>query len=592
MSRPPEPRNRTRPTQLERRIERLRHGRSERGIALVWLSMFLLVLMAFAGLAVDLSNWYLHADRLQRAADSAAHAGAVFLPGDAPSAVTTARTEAARNGFNDGIVSGTPNATVTVNQEPNPNRLRVKVDSPINTFFVHLLGINSVDIEREAVAEFVSAVPMGSPENKVGNDPENGYNAVQFWVNIAGRNATKRSGDRYAAGVCSSSVANCTGAANPGIDNDDYSYDGYFFTVDVKNIVPGQPLRFDAFDAAMIYVNDHCTHRMPNAGELTTLSAWYPDAVTRYASGDGPWCNGDQRINSGLDTQTTFIVRGPDNTPWSDTDNPVVSQCSPLTTPYYGTSSTDGDPSVYQWLHPGDGIEDAQAVMDPNDGTFTFAEYFRRWITYCEIPAGSVQTGQYVVQIRTNANSGNPTAYDSSMNQGGHNRMALRVGFGQAGVDAADGSDVAFFARGKLPIYANANAANTTFYLARITPNDAGRTLRITLFDMGDASQAGTLQILPPAEYASTISGCTFARDDGGSLSYSGSTCELYNVSAGNGFNGRIVDVDIPIPEDYTCSIASATGCWFRVLADFPSVVQDTTTWSATILGNPVRLVE
>ena len=170
--------------------------------------------------------------------------------------------------------------------------------------------------------------------------------------------------------------------------------------------------------------------------------------------------------------------------------------------------------------------------------------------------------------------------------------MALRVGFGNAGVTAVDGSAVSIYARGKLPIYANATAANTTFYLARITPSDAGRTLRVNLFDMGDASAAGTLQMLPPTEFGSTIGGCDFNRNDGASLSFNAGTCTLTNVSSGNGYNGRIVTVDIPIPSTYTCDTASQTGCWFKVRAAFPSGVSDTTTWSATILGNPVRLVE
>ena len=114
-----------------KRIHRLQHERNERGLALVWLSMTLLVLMAFAGFAIDLSAWYLHADKLQRSADAAAHAGVVFLPDDLPTAITTARTEAARNGFNDGIAAGNKTAVVTASQDADPNRLRVEVEAPI-----------------------------------------------------------------------------------------------------------------------------------------------------------------------------------------------------------------------------------------------------------------------------------------------------------------------------------------------------------------------------------------------------------------------------------------------------------------------------
>jgi hypothetical protein len=142
-----------------------------------------------------------------------------------------------------------------------------------------------------------------------------------------------------------------------------------------------------------------------------------------------------------------------------------------------------------------------------------------------------------------------------------------------------------------MPIYANANGADTSFHLARIVPADAGRVLRVNLFDMGDAASAGTLRILAPADANVSFTGCTFTRDNGGSLSVS-SNCQLNNVSSGTGFNGRIVQVDVPIPDNYDCDDSTPTGCWTKVLADFPGGVNDTTTWSASILGSPVRLVE
>ena len=224
-------------------------------------------------------------------------------------------------------------------------------------------------------------------------------------------------------------------------------------------------------------------------------------------------------------------------------------------------------------------------------GVWTFAETFRRWATICVIPAGSVQTGEYLVQVRSNVTESNPLDYDASVNDGGHNRLSLRAGFGPGGIWNLDGTHVTINARTKLPVYANADGADTTFHLARILPADAGRTLRVNLFDMGDASQAGTLRILAPDESPSGFSGCSFSRDDGGSLNVSGD-CRLNNVSSGKGFNGRIVEVDIPIPDDYDCDDHLNSGCWTKVMADFPGGVQDTTTWSASILGSPVRLVE
>ena len=57
-------------------------SRRERGVVLIWFALLLIVLLGFAGFAVDLSNWWFQAEKLQRAADAGAHAGVVYLPFD------------------------------------------------------------------------------------------------------------------------------------------------------------------------------------------------------------------------------------------------------------------------------------------------------------------------------------------------------------------------------------------------------------------------------------------------------------------------------------------------------------------------------
>ncbi|MFV0317312.1 MAG: pilus assembly protein TadG-related protein [Microthrixaceae bacterium] len=575
---------------------RSEEGPRERGFVLVWIALMLFMLLAVAGFAVDLGNWWLQSTKLQNAVDAGAHAGAVFLPDNEPEAVSKAFDEVAKNGFNDHALPGPSNATVHAEQMPNPYQLRVEATTTIDNFFLSLIGFDTQTLTRDAVGEFELPIAMGSPQNKIGNDPEEGDLDSQFWLNLAGPGEDKINGDRYQTKYCSTSTANCTGTRNPGIKNDDYSFDGYFFTVDVKNVVPGEDLNIDVFDAAMTHVGNFCeTNRLPNAGQRAALAALpgnpYPDAQTRFAPGTTQWCTGDSFYAGGKgDARTSFIVREPDDTPWSVTDNPIVNAatCSPMAMPAYpGATGT----RVYQYLDPFDGNYDAEGIRNPNDGVLTFAETFRQWATLCSIPAGTVQEGKYIIQMRTNASPATPLTYNSSVKTYGFNRMSMRVGFG-ADSAVLDGSNVSISARTRLPIYANADDTNTTFPLARLTPNDAGRTMRVTLFDMGDANNAGTLRVLAPSESTSEFVDCKFTRNDGANLNVS-SNCQLNNVRTSTGFNGRIVTVDVPIPEDYDCNVASGTGCWTRVLSSFPgSGTHDVTTWSATILGSPVRLVE
>ena len=83
----------------------------------------------------------------------------VYLPADLANATSTARAEAAKNGYR---ASGADsNATIAVSQEPNPNRLRVKVTTTVPSYFVGLLGVDEITLTREAVAEYIAPVPMG-----------------------------------------------------------------------------------------------------------------------------------------------------------------------------------------------------------------------------------------------------------------------------------------------------------------------------------------------------------------------------------------------------------------------------------------------
>ncbi len=137
----------------------------ERGQVLVIFAGGLLAFMALSAVVVDLA-WYWSSNlRIQRAADAAALAGAVDLPGNVAQAYSDARAEATKNGFTDGVNG----YTVTPQQDSqNPRQLNVTISGPVGTFFMHVVGITSIPARQSAKAEFVLPVPMGSPQNYYG----------------------------------------------------------------------------------------------------------------------------------------------------------------------------------------------------------------------------------------------------------------------------------------------------------------------------------------------------------------------------------------------------------------------------------------
>jgi hypothetical protein len=558
----------------------------ERGVVLALLALILFALLVFAGLAIDVANWWLTSQSVQRTADSAALGGVVHLPDDFSTAKSIANEVSRRNGYTNGT-----NATVTVETGDRPTRLKVTVETTTKNFFAGVVGLKTTSIKRHAIADYTGSVPMGSPSDYLGQDPENPARLQKLWLNIAGKGATKVSGDRFTANACDPTVYGCTSSNTEYLtDASHTSNEGYRFVVKVEAVTPNQPLQIQIYDPALIYTGDTCGSNMPSASEVAALQAtyanvapygtFYNDAATRYAPGSNDFCPGDQDIG-GANLNTAYIVRAPDDTPWNDMDNPVVNMSGCQPTNYRPISS-----SLYKYLDP------TNASYSQPDGVYVRAN-FHRWVTVCSIPAASVVTGDYVLQVRTNALATSPLVYNSSVNTGGHNRYSIRAGF-SSGSGAPNGANIKVHANGRLPIYVNAGADSTpTFYLARLKPATAGRNLSLEFFDIGDVGGGASvsMQVLPPTEYGSNFSGCTFKRDNGSTQT--SSTCTLSGMTSLN-YQGRLVSVNVPIPADYNCTLTTPTGCWVRIQMTFGSgaTPTDTTTWSATIDGDPVRLIE
>jgi len=581
------------PAKGYRRRTRLK---GERGYVLIMSALLMLPLLAFAGFAVDIGYWYTHANRMQRAADAASLAGVVWMPND-EKAETIALETAKANGFDD----ADPDIVVTVTPIGN-RRLKVYIHDLSVDMYLSSLFLDQVDIERQALAEYVQAVPMGSPDNTLGNDPlrwnVSGYQRPFYWLNVSGPGGRKANGDRHSTGVCDA-FSGCSGTTNL-----EYSDDGYMYRVNVDTKPATGDLSVQVYDPAFFFTGDTCdTGNLLDPADTTTSPTYtqqvntlvaqgHPEAATavvssvtvpgRFNRGNNQFCPGDQDIN-GRTVDTTYIVRGPDNTPFENLDNPVICAMT------FG----DYNEEVYPLLNQADGYMDG--AIGPEN--MAFDDHFRQWTTICNVPWGTVAVGDYIVQVRTNASQASPPSSlvnaDASITHGGYNRFAMRAGFGTPS-SGTYASGVNLFADGRLPIYVNQSVGGTptNFYLARVVPEYAGQLLELEFFDVADGSD-GTLTVTPPSDMTgSGIAGCTFIRDAAPPTVTTSTTCKSPTLTSTN-YNGRVVTVQIPLPDNYSCNAGSDVGCWFRVNLDFAGGnPADTTTWSARVRGDPVRLVE
>ena len=137
----------------------------QNGQVVVIFAAAMIVLLGLCALVVDVAWYWTNNLRVQRAADAAALAGVVWLPSRTDNAFSVARAEAAKNGFTDG--QGGVVVTPTVDPS-NARRLRVSISAPVGTYFARVLGVSSWPAHREAKADYVLPVPMGSPQNYYG----------------------------------------------------------------------------------------------------------------------------------------------------------------------------------------------------------------------------------------------------------------------------------------------------------------------------------------------------------------------------------------------------------------------------------------
>jgi Flp pilus assembly protein TadG len=623
---------------MRRWVSRERRRRlSEAGYAAVMVAVVVPTIgIGCAAVAVDTGMWYVEIQQVQKAADAAALAGVPYLPQDLPSARARALEVAARNGYgNNG------NNTVTVSLGEKATQLRVEIRSTITNTFGTVIGVPTQTITRGATADYQGPAPMGSPCNTFGNEPNAGNRGVvtpvgtaqgstpptgctrnpQLWATVFGPDTDKISGDRYQTELCANGTAidGCDSSKN----NLDYDEFGYVFVVKVDAAAVNTQVNLQLYDPMYVNTGTVC-EKLPPATDFpvntttaqnTNVNSWVQnkDAVNRYTRdgaytgyipGDGyiKYCSGDnagQSVGTAA-TTTSFVLREQ-----TDTQNPKIA---PVQT------DTGGSPCIKQFgTYNASGSSISSNVFKSGATGYNaeVAETFHNWVSLCTFTP--TRAGNYYLQVRTNVSmggsggtlikSGNANAAKDEGNTtsgAGENMFAARA-------VTASGKETAVAVSGynHMPIYVNADTATAQFHLIRVLPGAAGQKISFSYFDAGDATgDGGSVRVQVPPDATGTVTtnpfpgGCTaYGGSAGGSqtsqTTYNNCTAPFVKVSGTSKNNGKVETITIPIPTDYTCNFASYSGCWYRVTLAFNlGGVSDVTTWDATILGDPVRLIQ
>lgn len=504
----------------------------EQGAALVIFTLGLAAMIGMAAFMLDIGYLYWQGLEVQHGADAAALAGVIYEPDLPVVAETQALAAAGQNGYHSGVAvcdaSKIASGACASGEVDNQHQLRVTITHQAETFFMKFFGIDTVDITRTAVAEYVLPLPLGSPESEFGNEPgtsESGW--PNFWGNIHGYYTGRRMGDRFSS-QCEGGGAGAGCSLNPerrptsySVGNEEDAQGGYLYGVEVDG---SGGLTVEVFDGAFT-----------RGGNDFTLM-------------------GDQPQGSNPGPTTVFMIFSPDPTPGILSDG-NEHLCTLTFAPQdawwtaYGTANTSSDFDNITWdMIPGNVIDD-------------------QWTAFpCNLDRGP---GIYPIRVFTLDDGGQ-----------GLNRWALRAG---------GGSNPRVYGLGDMAIYSNVDGStgNTIFYLAEVEEIHAGKILKIDLWDPGDASGNHSIRILSPQGSNSNFGGCSWTSTNPSYPSgSSNTTCDI--ATSNSRFNGHALEIRINLPSDYSC----ASDCWWKIDYNYPGTTNDTTTWSATILGDPVKLVE
>ena len=576
------------------RTARRRRDQRDGGYILAITALMLLPLMAFTAFAVDLGAWYAQSTKMQRAVDNAALAGVVWLPDT--SAATTAATKVLQsNGYT---------GQINVSFPSGGQQMKVSITRTGTQFFSQVIT-GKPSLTRSATAEFNKPVPLGSPANSAGNIINSVGACPQFqptqnagcgpqpmlWQAIQGPYETHANGDAYAT-LCKrgDDDATCTASSNKVATprNPDYDPNGYEYALEVKPSAVGTPITVEIWDA--------------------------------IETGRVSWGTQSDINNQGRNPPPANIACDGRAAPWGST-LPTGFTASNCQTGDSGPTDRNGIPMQYQiWDNDGSDLTinfdtplsgcERYIPRDTAANPTALATYKNKWVSLCTFTP--TKPGVYPIRVKSsNITTGGVTIADNTGAKG-WNAYALRATNGSTG-------GLRLYSLSTLSIWSNTPGSTARFYLAEIKPEHKGKKIVLDLFDPGDGAGTSTytLQVLAPAtgtfntpatgnpvvppQYGTVIpatnvvtsckANLTGSTTRGGGTLSNASNCQVTTRdSSGQKYQDMWLRFEIQISPNYDCS----TDCWWTIKYDFGSGAfpNDRTTWTLSVLGDPVHLVE
>ena len=607
-----------------------RRLRGKAGQAIVLLALTGTLMIGGVGVAVDLAVGYMYSIAAERAASAAALSGVVFMPnqftsaqaipaGSRNDATDRAIDEAKRNGFDP---ANTQEGVVVVPAviSGRSNQLRVTVAKQAPVFFMQLFGFRPYLVARTAVAAYLPPISLGQPGSQAGSSLGELGRTRFFFTREEGWATGRTQGDAYTPTPAGSNDVHQLSYTNGTEPRDLTVADrgGYDYRVTVPSSGPGGVVQ--VYNAAFAPdgtggTANFCDNNNQNPAARTCAiggNNWF------HEDDSGPFAFGTAanytamrytlyRINNafirGSDELLSQLTVLPiDARNWNGASNQYTIMGGPNAGKTVDQQYSGGLPSnmliYHNWV-------DVTSYTGLNDGGLVSLRTTPALNNY--LIGGALVAGTY--RLRVDSLDNNAASFTGASN-GAHKGYAVRAVNGDvnrtacATCQVAGWNEICFFT----PFDAGPGGS-FTMNLFQLTPDYAGLTVAIDIYDVGDISSSNgrvVINILDPSGAVATSTQGVNIYDLGVQRSnlQSGNYTVIASAQNGNQIasfvatdtsngttrNGRWVHVELPVPSGYNPPPGQY---WWSMqyVTGAGTVAVDTVTVAVGLKGGPVHLL-
>ena len=612
----------------------IRRPKAQRGQAIVLMALMLMfVLAGGVGLGVDALIGYVNSLGAERAAAGAALAGVVYMPNQfntppGQNARDKAIAIAKQNGFdpadlaNAVIVDPEPVPIVGSNPPANyPNKLQVTVSRRVQVYFMQLLGFNTYQVSRTAIATYLPPITLGQPGGQIGSTTAQLGTVNNFYfMRTEGWSVDRQQGDAFtpnpayefggalnppSTDVHQISATTGNEPSDPSLpDRGGYNYlitippsGGYIQVYNAAFAPDGGPNgstgphnNCDNFQGwtPCSSGGSYYLHEQDSITDFTNKQLFTASRYTLFQV-----VNHFIRANDVKLTQTT--VYPIDATNWNANPPKYKNVNTGATiTQTYDVSGNPTNMSIYHnWI-------DVPTYSGSNDGGLVSLNQYGNPGSY--LTGGMLVGGTYRLRIDNLQFDGDmPGSGDQNAS---HKAYAVRV------LDSTKNlctTACSIGAWNDMSWYTPIATATFKLPLFQLPPYYAGKTVTVDIWDPGDISGAGNvyIDIIDPVTNAIATSptgvkiyDLGVQRSNAGTLvSAPGNTQATILATSNNTvyYNGHWLHFELPVPSNWNPGLNPANWWWslqYRTNLTPPSVAIDTVTVAVGLKGNPAHLLQ